>query len=465
MSIMSPRTQKPAVMLRQAGCLLTFWSAAFAIGLNRSNAGPPAPDWSSFLTFRADAIDPQQVPIAWTPADVAWQTRLAGYGQSSPVLWHDRLYVTTVEGPMKDVYHVSCLDATTGEINWVHTFNSSWPSESSTRVSRAAPTPTVDDEGVYAFFESGDLICLGHDGKARWSRALQRDWGEFVNRFGISSSPVQTERSLIVLVDHEGDSRLAAIDKQTGHEQWVVPRGTRSRTWASPGLLCVGDATLVVCSSSGTVDGYLADDGTRVFSTGDVGGNTAATPIDLGQGEFLVSSLIRLADGPSEDAVTSNRKMKVSWDSDSWRLESFWVAESARGGFCSPIADKDCCYWLNPVGVLFCLDRESGREHYARRLSCGACWATPLIVGDRLYVFGKDGETVVARTGPTFELLSEANRVWPADDANPATEQPGQPRIAAEDPIQAAPTLYSVLAIDGALLFRRGEWLYRVNHR
>jgi outer membrane protein assembly factor BamB len=197
----------------------------------------------------------------------------------------------------------------------------------------------------------------------------------------------------------------------------------------------------------------------------DVGGNTAATPIDLGDGEFLVSSLIRPADGPAENAATSNRKMNIIREGDRWELQTSWIAESARGGFCSPIADAECCYWLNPVGVLFCLDRESGREHYARRLSCGPCWATPLVVGDRLYLFGKDGETVVARSGTAFELVSEANSVWPEDEPSPEPAQLGQAKAAQNDPIQAAPTLYSVLAIDGALIFRRGDCIYRVNHR
>ncbi len=440
------------------------------VGISIGSAGSSAADepdaaWSSFLSFAPEAIDAERLPVAWTPNDVTWKARLVGYGQSSPALWRDRLFVTTVTGPMKDVYHVSCLDTATGETDWVYSFDSSWPSESSTRVSRAAPTPVVDSEAVYAFFESGDLVCLGHDGKLRWSRALQRDWGEFDNRFGISASPAHSDRCLFVLVDHEGESRLAAIDKQTGREQWVVPRGPRSRTWSSPGLVRVGDTTVVVCSSSGTVDGYLVDNGNRVFSTADVGGNTVATPIDLGDGEFLVASLIRPADGPAENAATSNRKMKIVREGDRWRLETGWVAEAARGGFCSPVGDSLCCYWLNPVGVLFCLDRETGQEHYARRLSCGACWATPIVVGNRLYLFGKDGETVVARSGPRLEMISEANRVWPEDEPPSASEQLGQPPTADDNPIQPAPTLYSVLAIDGALIFRRGDVVYRVDSR
>lgn len=446
-------TRLPALILIAAACT------------GRLGAGEPPASWSSFLVFDAAAIDAERLPLRWTPEDLTWKADVRGYGQSSPVLWQDRLFVTSVQGPMKDVYHVSCFDATSGQQQWIHSFDSSWPSESSTRVSRAAPTPVVDHQGIYVFFESGDLVCLDHDGQPRWARSLQDQWGEFVNRFGISASPLQTATSVIVLVDHEAQSRLAAFDKQSGRQQWGVDRGKRSRTWASPGLIDVDGVEIVVCSSSGSVDGYLAEDGSELFSISDVGGNTAATPIDLGGGEFLVSSLIRPADGPSEQATRSNRKLRVWREGDRWQAESCWTAESARGGFCSPVGDAECCYWLNPVGVLFCLDRQDGQQHYAQRLSCGSCWATPLAIGDRLYAFGRDGTTIVARTGTNFELLAEGNRVWPEDEPGPSPDESGQPPVAADDPIQPQPTLYSVLAIDGALIFRRGDAIYRVDHR
>ncbi len=97
-------------------------------------------------------------------------------------------------------------------------------------VSRSAPTPVVDDKAVYVFYESGDVHAVSHNGKALWNIDLQDRYGKFENEFGLSASPVQSEDSVIVLVDHDGPSYLVALNKADGTEKWRNDRGKRYRS-------------------------------------------------------------------------------------------------------------------------------------------------------------------------------------------------------------------------------------------
>jgi hypothetical protein len=350
---------------------------------------------------------------------------------------------------------IECLGLSEGNRIWEHRAESSFPSENTPMISRAAPTPIADKSGVYFFFESGDLIKLDHQGSLLWRRSLQKDYGDFVNKFGLSSTPCQTEDHLFILLDHSGKSFLVGLDKATGKTAVEVDRGIRAHSWSSPGILHLEGVPLIVCSSVGSIDVYSTQ-GKLLCNYTKVGGNSVATPYDLGDGRFLVSSLVRPADGPSENALVSNLMGRIVKSSDGYTINVEWIADEARGSFCSPVEHNGFAYFINPQGVLFCLDAKTGKQHYAKRTPSGACWATPFPVGDRLYLFGKDGITSVIRIGEEFQLLSEGNRTW-ADD------QQDSPKGEAESPMRrSGPTLYAGAPTSIGFLIRRGDALYLV---
>ncbi len=101
---------------------------------------------------------------------------------------------------------------------------------------------------------------------------------------------------------------------------------------------------------------------------------------------------------------------------EGWKLEVKWIAKDARGSFCSPVASQKYCYFVSSQGVLYCLDRSNGDELYHERLPCGMCWATPIVHGGYLYLFGKSGQTMTIKDGEKFEVVSPDNRVWQEDD-------------------------------------------------
>ena len=397
-----------------------------------------------------------QYPLRWDPSKITWKATLEGYGQSCPLVQGDKLFVTSVIGPNKETYKVACLNLMSGDLLWERRFESSFPEESTPMVSRAAPTPVGDSNRIFLFFESGDFLCYDLDGELQWHHCFQKELHKFENKFGLSATPVQTADKLFLLIDHAGESSLVCVDKANGVQDWLTARGRRANSWSSPGIVRVENEPIIVCSSVGSIDAYHPLTGKLLCSYTKVGGNSVATPYDLGNGRFLVSSLIRPADGPSENATISNLSARITKQNSDYLISVEWVAKNARGSFSSPVEHTGFCYWLNPQGVLFCLDAKSGEEYYAKRVSCGACWATPFAVGERLYLFGKEGEVSVIRIGSEFEELSSGNRIWEKEVPSSGDESP-RSRMAGH-------TLYAAVPIEKGFLFRRGDVLFRLDN-
>ena len=175
--------------------------SAFLISVLLATATPSdSSDWPGFLGAGASPIAPESIPLEWSAdRNLAWQTELPGDGQSSPVVRNSRVYITSVEGPMKDTIHLMAFDLTNGKKVWSCSRPTSTEVKNTLYVSRAAPTPVVDSDGVYAFFESGDLVATDHDGNVRWTRSLTKDFGPFENKFCIGSSLAQLNDSIFVL--------------------------------------------------------------------------------------------------------------------------------------------------------------------------------------------------------------------------------------------------------------------------
>lgn len=418
--------------------------------------------WPGFLGGGAAQVEADTIPLTWSPtSNIAWKSDLPGYGQSSPVIWDGKVVVTSVEGPMKESCHVVSLDLASGRREWQHTFESSDRVENSLYVSRAAPTPVIDGKAVYAFFESGDVVALTLDGKELWRRSLSKDYGRFQNKFGLSASPVQTEDAVIVLVDDEGPSYLVALSKLDGKTVWKSDRSSRV-SWSSPALARIAGRLQVVCSSAGSIDGYDAGSGERLWSFEDLAGNTAATPLPFAEGKFLIGATPGREGGArAEGAKESNLALSVDADAGMLVPKVLWRTTDAMPSFGSPMVYAGHAYWVNRSGVVFCYDARSGESKYTERIK-QSCWATPVGVGDRVYFFGKDGVTTVLKSGATFEVLAE-NQLWDPADVKPSAAPAAREKTAERQkaaPMFSGPVQYGVAIADGSLLIRTGEVLY-----
>jgi glucose dehydrogenase len=169
--------------------------------------------------------------------------------------------------------------------------------------------------------------------------------------------------------------------------------------------------------------------------------------------KFLVGATEGRGEAAVGDSGPANGLVEVvKTDEGSWKAQYVWRAKRATSSFGSPIAAGNTAYFINRVGVIYAADLATGAEHYAQRLGDSA-WATPLAIGDRVFVFGKGGGATVIATGDTFQQLAE-NTCWVAEE-KPATEAPAEGAA----PGASGPVLYGVAYADGLLVIRKGDEL------
>ncbi len=378
----------------------------------------PADAWPGFRGDGDSVSQARSLPLEWgQDRHVAWTATIPGYGQSSPVVWRERVFVTSAEGEKKEQCIVTCYDLETGKERWRKTFASSEPAEVSDYISRAAPTPAVDADRVYAFFETGNLVALDHQGNLVWERSLTKEYGKFLGNHGLGSSLALTTEAVIVLVDHDGPSYLLAIDRTSGKTLWKVDRPQKV-SWTSP----IVSGSQIVVSSAGTCEAIDAQTGKTVWRVEGLGGNTApsatVTPSHVIVGSSEVASNVSIRQGGEGDVSDSH----IAWRS-----------AQASATFSSPLVYQGCVYLVNRSGVAFCLDEKTGQTHWSHRLG-EACWASPLGARGRVYFFTKSGKAVVTEASSKLNVL-------------------------AENELPTKPPVYGIAAVEGRILIRTGSQL------
>ena len=364
--------------------------------------------WGSFRNGGSSrVVDSAELPIEWTEEKgVAWQSELPGYGQSSPVIWGDKIFVTAVEGDEKDQNLLVCVGRKDGNEIWRISQATTLKGPSNYMFSRAAPTPVVDNRSVFAFYESGDLIAANiNDGKTEWKLDLKSVLGEIKSRHGLGSSLAQTEDHLLVNVEHDGPSALLAIEKRTGKISWKKDRPSGS-SWSSPVVMQMGDENHVVLSSAGEVVAWNAATGEQVWRMDGLAGNSVASPLVVDRSVYLGARKPEF--GNAEKAAKSNLCLVVGKGIE--QPEVAWRSKRCLTDYASPVACGDFLYIVDGNGILGCLDKASGKEMYRQRLGF-KCWATPVVWRDHVFFFGKNGQALVVKAGSKFEKVSE-NRLW-----------------------------------------------------
>jgi len=398
------------------------------------NPAPPvkakANVWPGFRGSGDSHSDADHLPLEWSDnKNIAWNVALPGYGQSSPVVWRDRIFLTAVQGAMKEKLLVARFDLKSGRQFWLKELTATFTMKDSGTVSKAAPTPAVDDRRVYVFFESGDLFAFDHKGNLQWRRKLAEEYGAYKTNHGLGSSIALTGKAVVTLVAHSGPSYLLAVDKQTGQNLWkadLKPGGG----WSSPIVTTHQNRQQILVSLSDGVAAYDATNGQQLWSVGGLKGNNIPSPsVDPDQSVVVA--------GSSDKGM--NVAIRLGGAGDVTASHVLWRASEATANFSSPLIHRDHVYFVNKVGVAFCLDLQTGEERWRTRLG-GEVWASPLAAGDRIYFFGVDGKTFVMRAGAKLDQLA-------------MNELSGVERV------------YGVAAVEGALLLRSGRKLIKLSKR
>jgi outer membrane protein assembly factor BamB len=393
-------------------------------------------------------------------------------------VWKDRVFVTAIDGTEKEKLFVVAVDVATGKAAWTKEFPASHKGKNNPMMSRAAPTPVVDAEGVYCLFESGDLIALSHDGGKLWHLSLAKEYGEFKNNHGLGSSLAQAGRKLFVQVDHTGPSYLLAVCKAEGKELWKSERPSRT-SWTSPVVTTLKGKPVVLASGGGTLTAYDAASGKELATLEGLVGNNIPSPVVLGNVIVLGAGENRMKPDPAASAK-SNCCVRLTAKGEKATFETVWDGKKAICQHASPLVHQSHVYFVTKAGIVHCVDLNTGEERYAERLD-NQCWATPVGASDHVYFFGKDGVTTVLKAGPNFDKVA-SNRFWSAADfakrrneakekAAPTLPKPpegkgpgGGPPLPKEE-LEATrysavgDVVYGVAAVDGKFVVRTGTEL------
>lgn len=442
-----PRNHKSAQTLL-AVCLLTTITTA-----NASDT------WTGFRGTGSNISSARDLPLKWSADQgIRWKQAVPGYGQSSPVIWKNQVFVTSIEGPQQETCLLHSYDLTSGKLNWTKEFKASQTKKSTSMVSRAAPTPAVDGQGIYAFYESGDVFACRHDGSPLWHRSLVKDYGAFVSNHGIGNSVAQTADQLFVLTAHDGPSYLLSLNKKTGETNWKTDR-EEGVAWTSPVVADRAGTPEIIVSARGTVKGYQGLTGKLLWTMSGISGNTIPSASVFEDYVLIGASTDRRNPGGA-NASDSNCCLRLVTKDGKPGYEVLWKAEKAVSYYCTPLAYEGCAYFVNKVGVVFCLDLKTGKQNYAQRLS-GPCWSSPLAAGDQIYFFTKKGITDVIAPGPEFKLIASNVLLADSPDAEKSNTAPGQQAKPKSEYAEAGPiAVYGTAAVDQALLIRTGTELF-----
>jgi outer membrane protein assembly factor BamB len=422
--------RRPSFAIRPAKAwafLLAIGSIAAAIPVTgaapvQSSAAHQWPQWRGPLsTGVAPHADP---PVEWSETkNVRWKLSLPGKGHSTPVVWGDRVFITTAapvgealppkysgapgghdEVPIthRHKFMVIAVDRKDGKVAWERTMREELPHQGGHfTASLASSSPITDGERLYAHFGSWGLYCVDLQGELLW----KTDFGHLdtMHGHGEGSSPVLYGDTIIVNWDHEGDSFLIALDKRSGKQLWKTPR-ERASSWSTPVVVEHAGQAQVIVSGSQRVRSYDLASGKLIWECAGLSvENVVASPV-AGHGMVFAGSTydkpgvlaVRL-DGAKGD-VTGTEQVA-------------WYRRRGAPYVPSLLLHGGALLFLNHFqgGILTRVDARTGddRPGAFRLPGLHDIFASPVAAAGRIYITSREGVTVVVKDGDTLEVLAQ----------------------------------------------------------
>lgn len=397
-------------------------------------AGETTVTWPSFRGAGARGVATgQNLPDRWDISSgegVRWKTPIPGLANSAPVIWNDRVFVTTAvsdaensglrigrygageaaEDDSKQSWRVLCLNAADGCVIWERVaFEGVPPVRRHTKSSHANSTPATDGRHVVALFNSGGLYCFDVCGNLCWSRELGvLDSGAFdvpELQWGFGSSPVIYQDQVIVQCDIQKGSFIAAFALDSGEEIWRTDRDELP-SWGTPTVHEGSSGPLVIANGSRFVRGYDALTGQERWRLGGNSFITVPTP-------FVADGLVFVTSGYRPIQPVYAIRPEAIGDitlADGAEANEHIAWSRSRGGtyIPTPIAVDHLFYLLSDSGVLSCYKVGTGELQYRRRIGRGGSYtASPVAADGKLYLTAESGLVSVIRASVSFEMLSE----------------------------------------------------------
>jgi outer membrane protein assembly factor BamB len=372
---------------------------AFILSLSLLCSTLHAADWPQFLGPGGKATTSAKLPDTWgDDENIVWKVALPGRGSSSPVVIGDKIFLTSGVGGADDlVRHVLCLDAKSGKVIWDKTVESELPEQSKIREDHGycSSTPVVTATHLFVFFGKSGVFCFDHAGKQVWHSKV----GSELNGWGSAASLTLHKKTVLVNACVESES-LVALDQTTGKEVWTAD-GIKE-CWHAPVLAPgKGGSTEVIMAMAGRVNSFDADTGKELWQCKtDIGWYICPQPMILDGVCYVVGG----RSGVGGVAVKTGGSGNVTETHRLWQLQKGTNVPS-------PVLHGGHLYFAHQdLGIAQCVDLKSGEFVYSEKMdpSPEQIYASALLAGDRIYYFGRGGQTVVVKAAPKFEVLSSA---------------------------------------------------------
>ncbi len=402
-----------------------------------------AENWPSWRGLGGLGVSSEKgIPAKWDlPKSIKWKVEVPGLGHSSPIVWGDRIFVTTAvnsdpaEGgwqkgfPQSDrkpdaseiSWKVLCFDKAAGNLLWERTAIARRPLNARhLKNSYASQSPVTDGAYVFAFFGDQGLYCYDFQGNLVWSRNL----GAFKmrNNWGMGSSPVLYKNFVIQTCDQEaGGSFIIALDKKTGEIAWKTQREELS-SWSTPYVYDKGAHPELIVNATRAIRSYDPENGKLLWECrGPATSITTPTPT-FANGLIIVSSGFIMdpirpitAFRPGAAGDITLKEGETASDAIVWRQQA------AAPYIPSPVAYGGRIYVVLDQGFISCYDATTGKEIYGRtRIDAGAAFsASPVAMDGMIFCSSEDGDVYVIKAGDQYELLAK-NSLGESIMASPA---------------------------------------------
>lgn len=389
----------------------------------------PEENWSRFRGAAGNGVvaDDPRLPHAWDrQRNVVWSLEVPGQGWSNPIVWGDRVFVTSavsdqpntapkkglylgkgVREPQQGIHHwmVFCFDLNTGEQLWEHESHTGTPLiPRHPKSSYASETPCTDGQHVYVLFGDVGLYCYSMAGELVWKKLIEPKKTFF--DYGAASSPVVHDDQVIVLYDNLESSWIASFGAKTGVEKWRTERDEQ-RSWATP-LVWVNEMrTEIVVPGKNRNRGYALDGRLLWEFDGQMSGLVIPSP-------FAAHGMCYISSGYVGDSHRPTFALKAGANGDFTPAGEFsssefieWYQGTLSPYNTSQVVYGDHLYTLYDQGFLTCHDAKTGEEVYGKRRfsPAGTFTSSPWAYNGKLFCLSEDGTTYVVKAGPEFEIL------------------------------------------------------------
>jgi len=331
------------------------------------------------------------LPVEWSAENIVWKTPLPGVGQSSPIIWGERIFLTSALDAGKERL-VFCVDRRSGKILWRQSAWKGEPERSHDLNGWASASCATDGEIVVAFFGRGGIHAYTVEGQHLWSR----DLGQFAGPWGTAACPILVDDLVIQNCDADTDAWLVALDRRTGKDVWRTKRRDY-RGWSTPIVINSGQRRELVVNGHEGVQAYDPKTGSELWFCKSA----------IGRGEPTVTpagDLLMVVNGLKGGEIYG---VRPGGDGDVTATHMPWHTPRRGGRDCpSPIVVGDFVLVCDMDGFVACYRASDGFTHFRERLA-GKTSGSPIAAGGLVYLLNEAGKTFVLEPGPKLKVVAE----------------------------------------------------------